>query len=111
MGQDQSQVGASVGEESKSPEELRREIEDTRRDLGDTAAALGEKTDVKSRAREKVEAAKQTVAEKKESLTPPSASGSSAASDLKAKARQNPTAAAAIGALVVGFLIGRATSR
>lgn len=35
--------------------ELRREIEHTREELGDTVAALVEKTDVKARAKERVQ--------------------------------------------------------
>jgi peptidoglycan hydrolase CwlO-like protein len=123
MGEDQGQVGTPVEQQQKSPEELKREIEATREGLGDTAAALAEKTDVKTRAREKVEAVKQTVAEKKASLTSSSSSGgsgagnptaaaaSSAATQAKAKAQENPVAAAAIGAFVGGFLLGRVTSR
>jgi chromosome segregation ATPase len=76
MDQDKSEVGAPVGEEEaareqsvneqKSPDQIRQEIEETRQELGDTAAALAAKTDVKSRAKEKVEDIKQTVTEKKD---------------------------------------------
>jgi ElaB/YqjD/DUF883 family membrane-anchored ribosome-binding protein len=109
MGEGQSQVGTSVGNESKSPEELHREIEETREDLGETAAALAEKTDVKARAKEKVESVKQTVSDKKESVASGSASGPAA--DLKVKAKENPVATAALAAFAGGFLIGRITSR
>src|SRR5204863_2291006 len=64
VSQDESQVGARVADDQRSPEEIRREIEETRQELGDTAAALAAKTDVKSRAKEKVEDIKQTVTEK-----------------------------------------------
>jgi hypothetical protein len=123
MGEDQGQVGTPVEQQQKSPEELKREIEETREGLGDTAAALAEKTDVKTRAREKIGGVKQTVAEKKASFTSNSSSGasgagnptvaaaSSAATQAKAKAQENPVAAAAIGAFVGGFLLGRVTSR
>jgi ElaB/YqjD/DUF883 family membrane-anchored ribosome-binding protein len=122
MGKDQGEVGTPVEKGSKSPDELRREIEDTREDLGETAAALAEKTDVKARARKKVDSVKQTVSEKKEALTSsstgddpntdgaPAARASAAASDLKAKAQENPVASAAIAAFVGGFLLGRITS-
>jgi len=55
MGEEQGQVGTSLENEQKSPEELQREIEETRRDLGDTAAALAEKTDIKARATAKAQ--------------------------------------------------------
>lgn len=109
MGEGQSQVGTSIGDESKSPEELRREIEETREDLGNTAAALAEKTDVRARAKEKIDSIKRTVAEKKESVT--SASEGGPAADLKVKAQENPVTTAAVAAFVGGLVIGRITSR
>jgi hypothetical protein len=64
MGQDQGAGGTQVSAETQgpggaksapeTPEELRDDIERTRRDLGDTVAALADKTDVKSRAKERV---------------------------------------------------------
>jgi len=130
MDQDESEVGARVAEdqtpkaEDKSPEQIRREIEDTRQDLGDTAAALAAKTDVKARAKDKVEGIKQTVSatvsEKKEAF---SSSGTGAgqgspfdqvkakAPELKAKAQENPIPTAAIAAFIGGFVFGRLTSR
>jgi ElaB/YqjD/DUF883 family membrane-anchored ribosome-binding protein len=124
MGQDKGQVGASVGDE-KTPEDIRREIEETRQDLGDTAAALAAKTDVKARAKEKVDGVKQTIAEKKESFSSSSGDGagdgggasaaqaraSDAVGQIKTKAQQNPIPTAAIAAFVGGFLFGRLTSR
>jgi|tagenome__1003787_1003787.scaffolds.fasta_scaffold20703081_3 hypothetical protein len=125
MDQDESEVGARVAED-KTPEQIRREIEDTRQDLGDTAAALAAKTDVKARAKEKVEGIKQTVSEKKESFTSSSSSadptgGGSQGSPLdqvkakapefKAKAQENPIPTAAIAAFIGGFIFGRLTSR
>jgi predicted phage tail protein len=121
MGEDQSQVGTPVDNEQKSPEELRREIEETRENLGDTAAALAEKTDVKTRAKEKVEGVKQTVAQKKEAFASKQegntsggdvgAQVSSTATQAKAKAQENPVITAAACAFVGGFLFGRITSR
>jgi hypothetical protein len=127
MDQDESEVGARVAED-KSPEQIRREIEDTRQELGDTAAALAAKTDVKTRAKEKVEGIKQTVsetvAEKKEAFTSssggPAGGGSQGspldqvkakAPELKAKAQENPIPTAAIAAFIGGFVFGRLTSR
>jgi uncharacterized protein DUF3618 len=129
MDQDESEVGARVAEDKtpdadKTPEQIRREIEDTRQELGDTAAALAAKTDVKARAKEKVEGIKQTVSEKKEALASSSAGATGAggqgspldqvkakAPELKAKAQQNPIPTAAIAAFIGGFVFGRLTSR
>src|SRR3954469_662965 len=125
MDQDKSEVGASVGEdvaareqsvnEQKSPEQIRQEIEATREELGDTAAALAAKTDVKARAKEKVEDVKQTIAEKKESFSSSSGNGAGAggassaqaratdaATQVKAKAQENPIPTAAIAAFIGG---------
>src|SRR3954447_26608980 len=122
MGKDQGQVGTPVGSDQKEPEELRREIEETRQDLGDTAAALAQKTDIKARARAKAESVKHTVAQKKEAFAQkssgedgngasgPTAQASSAAIQLKTKAQENPTVAAAAAAFVGGYLFGRITS-
>jgi hypothetical protein len=121
MGQDESQVGAPVAGEQKSPEEIRAEIEDTRSELGDTAAALAAKTDVKARARDKLDGVKQTLADKKESLGSSGgaagtgdgpgigAQAGTATSQLQAKAKANPIPTAAIAAFVGGFLFGRIT--
>jgi chromosome segregation ATPase len=121
MGQDQGQVGAAVESGQQSPEEIRREIADTREELGDTAAALAAKTDLKARAKDKVEGVKQTIAEKKESMrssTDSSADGGGATTQanavmaqVKTKAQANPIPTAAIAAFVGGFLFGRITAR
>jgi hypothetical protein len=100
----------------ESPAELRAEIERTRQDLGDTVAALAEKTDVKARAKEKVAEVKSNVTEKKTELmgraresSPEGAS--SAATQVRTKAQQNPVPTAALAAFVGGFLFGRITKR
>jgi ElaB/YqjD/DUF883 family membrane-anchored ribosome-binding protein len=120
MGEDPGQVGTSIEGEQKTPEELRREIEATRRDLGDTAAALAEKTDIRARAKEKLDDVKRTIADKQRSLaqssgggegmTGPAAAAGQAATQAKAKARENPVATAAVAAFAVGFVVGRITS-
>lgn len=120
MGEEQSQVGTSVENEQKSPDELRREIEETRQDLGDTAAALAEKTDIRARAKEKIGDVKRTLAGKKQSLAQsggagegtagPGAAAGQAATQAKATARENPVATAALAAFAVGFVLGRITS-
>ena len=99
--------------------ELRAEIERTRQDLGDTVAALAEKTDVKARAKEKVAEVKTNVNEKKTQLMSrgsSSAGGSSqgastAVTQVKTKAQQNPVPTAALAAFVGGWLFGRITKR
>jgi Protein of unknown function (DUF3618) len=100
----------------EDPAEMREEIERTRQDLGDTVAALAEKTDVKARAKDKVAEVKSNVTEKKTELmgraresSPEGAS--SAATQVKTKAQQNPVPTAALAAFVGGFLFGRITKR
>ncbi len=68
------------------PQQLRREIEEIRRELGETVAQLAQKGDVTVQARE------------------------NGAQQVATGARQNP-ARLAVGALVVGFLIGRRVGR
>ena len=119
MGEDPGNVGAVAADqdgEQRTPEELRRNIEQTREDLGDTAAALGAKTDVKSRAKERVEGLKRDAAGKKDEFTQKAgdaapASASSAATQARATARANPTPTAAVGALLIGFALGRLSAR
>lgn len=56
-------AGATSGGDKPKPtiEELRAEIKQTRADLGETVQALAAKADVKARAREQVEQARQRV--------------------------------------------------
>jgi ElaB/YqjD/DUF883 family membrane-anchored ribosome-binding protein len=99
-----------------TPEEMRAEIERTREELGDTVAALAEKTDVKARAKDKVAEVKSTVTDKKTELmgrareTSPEGA-TSAATQVKTKAQDNPVPTAALAAFVGGFLFGRLTKR
>jgi ElaB/YqjD/DUF883 family membrane-anchored ribosome-binding protein len=115
MGQDQGTAGAPVTE-AKDPEQIREEIEETRREMGDTVEALAAKADVKARMKDKVEATKESAAQKKDELlgkareTSPD-SVSAGASQATQKAKENPLPVAAIGAFVGGFLVGRLTKR
>jgi hypothetical protein len=100
----------------EDPSELRAEIERTRLELGDTVAALAEKTDVKTRAKQKVAEVRHTVTEKRAALmgrtresSPDGAS--SAAVQVRAKAQENPAPTAAVAAFVGGFVLGRITKR
>jgi ElaB/YqjD/DUF883 family membrane-anchored ribosome-binding protein len=116
---EQNGPSAQVEGTEKTPEEIQREIEDTREQLGDTAAALAAKADVKARAQERVNHLKQTITAKKDSFGSSSAGGdpgvgaqaSSAITQVKTRAQENPIAAAAIAAFVGGFLSGRITKR
>jgi archaellum component FlaD/FlaE len=106
----------SAPAQPEDPAQLRADIERTRQDLGDTVAALAEKTDVKTRAKEKVAEVRHNVSEKRTELMgraresgPDGAN--SAAVQVREKARANPVPTAAIAALVGGFLLGRRTKR
>jgi ElaB/YqjD/DUF883 family membrane-anchored ribosome-binding protein len=122
MGEDPGAVSASAVSESDAaqtpddPALLRDDIERTRQDLGDTVAALSEKTDVKTRAKEKVAEVRTNVTEKRTELmgraresSPDGAS--SAAVQVRTKAQDNPVPTAALAAFVGGFLFGRITKR
>ena len=101
---------------AETPEQLRDDIERTRRDLGDTVAALADKTDVKTRAKERVAEVKQTVTDKREHVmgrareSTPEGAGA-AATQLKGKALENPIPTAAVVAFVGGFIAGRISRR
>ena len=115
MGQDPRTETTTVTE-SADPEQIQREIEDTREELGDTVAALSEKADVKTQAKQKIEASKASVSEKKEQLlgkakeTSPDFAAS-AASQASQKARENPVPLAVAGAFAAGFLAARVFRR
>ena len=122
MGEDQGAVSASVtdqpgaGQTTDDPQQLRADIERTREDLGDTVAALAEKTDVKARARDKVAEVRQNVNQRRTELVGRARESSpdgatSAATQVRAKAQENPIPTAAIAAFVGGFLLGRITAR
>ena len=115
MGEEPSASGTPVTG-TQDPEQLQREIEETREELGDTVEALAAKTDVKARARQKLDDAKSTASEKKEELfgkakeaSPDTAA--TAASQASQKARENPLPVAAAGAFAAGFVLGRFTKR
>jgi ElaB/YqjD/DUF883 family membrane-anchored ribosome-binding protein len=107
---------AGAGQPPEDPAQLREDIERTRQDLGDTVAALAEKTDVKTRAKEKVAEVRHNVSEKRTEMMDRARESSpdganSAAVQVRAKAQANPVPTAAIAALVGGFLVGRLTKR
>jgi ElaB/YqjD/DUF883 family membrane-anchored ribosome-binding protein len=92
----------------QEPREIREEIEQTRARMGDTVEALGYKTDVKTRAREKVsgtvQAAKDKVGGVNEA-TPGREDVKQRARQAKGIAQENPIGLA-IGSVAVGFLAG-----
>lgn len=81
---------------SRDPEEIRTEIEETREELADTAAALAYKTDVKARAKERVDEIKTNIADK----TP------SSAQQATTTVKRNPVPSAAVAAIALGFALG-----
>jgi ElaB/YqjD/DUF883 family membrane-anchored ribosome-binding protein len=87
------------------PEQLRREIAEIRRELGETVAQLAHKTDVKAQAREKVQEVKANALRH----TPDSARGG--AQQVATGARRHPVPMATVGALGLGFLLGRLVAR
>jgi hypothetical protein len=76
--------------ETRTPDEIRRDIEHTREELADTAAALAERADVRARAHEKVEETKAKVSHKLD--------------DTRAQAQANPMPAL-IAAAVAGVIV------
>src|SRR3954467_9973203 len=108
--------------ETRSPEEIRRDIEATREELGDTVEALAAKADVKAQAKDRVDSVKEQAREKVDDLkgradevkgkaasaTPDDVAAQAGA--VREKARQNPLPFAVGGALVLGFLLGRITA-
>ena len=109
-------VDTRGSDETRSPEEIQRDIETTREELGDTVEALAHKADVKSRAKERIDDVKGSARQKKDEFvskakdqTPDSASAG--AEQVRGKVQENPLPFAVGGALVAGFLLGRLTSR
>ena len=98
-------------EEPRSPEEIRRDIEETRGDLGDTAEALAQKTDVKGRAKARVEGLKRTAQQRKDELTAkakdaaPESAGAGA-QQVASVARENPVQLAIGAAFAAGIVVG-----
>jgi Protein of unknown function (DUF3618) len=96
----------------QDPSEIREEIEDTRARMSDTVEAIGYKTDVKTRAREKVsgkvEAVKNKVGaagSRASEMTPDGEDVKQSARKAAGLAQQNPLGLA-LGSVAVGFLAG-----
>jgi hypothetical protein len=103
-------------EEQSSPEEIRDDIENTREELGDTAAAIAGKTDVKGKAKAKVENVKQGAKQKQEEFAAkakdaaPESVGSGA-SQVASTAQENRVPLMVAGAFGAGLIIGWILSR
>jgi hypothetical protein len=96
----------------QDPSEIREEIEDTRARMSDTVEAIGYKTDVKTRAREKVsgkvEAVKNKVGgagSRASEMTPDREEVKQSARKAAGLAQQNPLGLA-LGSVAVGFVAG-----
>jgi uncharacterized protein DUF3618 len=107
----------------KEPEDIRNEIEETRARMGDTVEALGYKTDVKSRTKDSISSAKESVVDKvtgvrdsivgsaggaRESFsrsTPDTQSLKQGARRAASVAQRNPLGLA-LGSVALGFLAG-----
>jgi hypothetical protein len=107
----------------KEPEDIRNEIEETRARMGDTVEALGYKTDVKSRTKDSISSAKESVVDKVtgvrdsivgtagnardsfSSSTPDTGQLKQGARRAASVAQRNPLGLA-LGSVALGFLAG-----
>jgi ElaB/YqjD/DUF883 family membrane-anchored ribosome-binding protein len=108
---DETGNGADTGE-TKSPEQIRADIEQTREELGDTVEALAEKTDVKSQAKSRIAAVKESAQTKRDEYTAKARqaapeSASAGADQLAATVQEKPLPFAVGVAFVIGLAIGR----
>src|SRR3954467_3154550 len=85
----------------QDPDAIRAQIEDTRGQMGDTIEAIGYKTDVKSRARDKVS----RVMGKASDATPSTGDVKEGAQKAAGVAQENPLGLA-VGAVAAGFIAG-----
>jgi hypothetical protein len=87
----------------QDPDAIRAQIEQTRGEMGETIEAIGYKTDVKSRARDKVN----RVVGRATDATPSGGEVKQNAKKAAGVAQENPLGLA-IGAIAVGFVAGMA---
>lgn len=95
----------------RTPEEIEAEIERTREELGETVEALAAKTDVKARAKEKVDETKERLGEKLGGISDQAreASPDSAAQGAEqaaAAVKAHPDYVTFAGAFVAGVVAG-----
>jgi Protein of unknown function (DUF3618) len=100
-------AGPAVSQEgdTRTPEEIRRDIEQTREEVGDTVEALAAKTDVKAQAHARVEEIKANVREHAP------ASAQEGAATVAAQAREHRMVLLGAGALLLAFWLGRRSGR
>ena len=116
MGEDERQVGPQVAEEQRTPEQIEADIERTRREMGDTVAAVADKADVKAQAKSKVEETRARLTGKKDEMlnrtraAAPDSAGDGA-QKVASAARENRRELVIGGAVLVAFLLGRASGR
>jgi ElaB/YqjD/DUF883 family membrane-anchored ribosome-binding protein len=108
--------GARAAGAPRDPDEIKREIEETRGQLGETVEALAEKTDVKARARDRVDERKARlkskagdIREKISGATPEQAQ--QGAGQVAERAREQPLPFAVAGAFAAGLVIGMLIKR
>jgi ElaB/YqjD/DUF883 family membrane-anchored ribosome-binding protein len=117
--------------DSRTPDQIRRDIEHTREGLAETAAALAERADVKARAHEKLDETKARVAgkldeakakvagtagtakDKAADATPSSVADGAhnAATSAADTARSNPLPVTLVAGFAAGVLIGWLVAR
>ena len=85
----------------QDPDAIRSQIEETRGQMGETIEAIGYKTDVKSRARDKVN----RVMGKASDATPSTGDVKEGAQKAAGVAQENPLGLA-LGAIAAGFIAG-----
>jgi len=102
---------SAEGSETKTPEQIEAEIERTRAEMGDTVEQLAAKTDVKARAKDKVDETKARVTQKvsgaadqAKQAAPESAS--QGAQQAVTAAKENPEYVKLAGAFAAGTLAG-----
>jgi Protein of unknown function (DUF3618) len=117
MDEDARAAGTPVESgEPRSPEQIRADIEQTREQVGDTVEALAAKTDVKARARDRMEELKGEVRARAgqvktqaQGATP--ASAQEGGQKVVEVVRGNPAPFVLGGAVLVAFLLGRRSGR
>jgi hypothetical protein len=107
---------APSGAGAKSPDEIRAEIEDTRQQLGDTVEELAARTDVKARAKDRLDVTRRRIARisgeaatRAKASTPESAGAG--AHQVAAVIAAKPVPFATAGAFTTGVFIGWLVAR
>jgi hypothetical protein len=112
-GAERAPMTEGTQQETRTPDEIRADIEQTREEVGDTVEQLAAKTDVKTQAQERVAEIKGNVRQKAEELKSKASSSTpqgaqQGGQQVVTTVRSNPAPFALAGAVLVGYLIGRA---